>query len=222
MELDRIGRSQYDTASLRIFLRGMSVIGNQPLSEGEVMRRLIIVFALVVLTLSVTAGTVLAGKGGSDRPFAGNSSGTSTFPDNVNEAGDILAPDDVTGIFHNTSEGTFIASHLGKGTFTGESTQNWLTGSPSGICGDVTGTIVLTAANGDTISGDVVSPSTVCELDPPNDLTLYESTLHIDIISGTGRFAGASGDFVSTSTHTKIDAGSASVDIGTWSGSITY
>ena len=178
------------------------------------MKKLAIVAVVATLVLLISAGTVLAKSKGTDRPFHGVATGTST----------------VTGgpaVFSTTVTGTFKASHLGKGTYTGSSTQDWSGADYSGFpfpnpCGVVDGTITLTAANGDMVEGDIdVTASTVCEVAPFNNLA-YASTLVIDITGGTGRFVSATGRFTSTSTHTRVTVTADSSDIGSWSGLISY
>ena len=179
------------------------------------MRRLFTVLALVVLALTVSVGTLLAGPKGTELPFKGKATGTSTV---------------ATGgpsVFTTTSEGKFIGSHVGKGTYEGGSTQTWGPvdgGNPEcddSVFGAVTGWIEFTAANGDMLHATAQAGSILCEVDP-GDLTTYESTIIYEIIWGTGRFYGATGTFTSKSVHTRPDALSGSDDVGTWKGTINY
>ena len=183
------------------------------------MKRTVVIGSMVaILALFVLVGTVLAGPKGTDRPFKGSGSGTSSVP--VLVAGNFPT-------FGLTGTGTFNATHLGQGTYTGASTQDWsgadYTGFPNPVnpCAVVAGSITLTAANGDTLTGDIVAGSTVCELAPFNGLA-YASTLIIDFTGGTGRFVDASGSFVSTNIHIRPTVTSPSQDTGSWVGTTSY
>ena len=177
------------------------------------MRRLFMVLALVVLTLSVTAGALMAAP---TKNFKGKASGTSSVP---------------TGgpsVFATTSEGVFIGSHLGKGTFVASGTQTWgaVTADQCDdtVYGIVEGTVTFTKKNGDTLTATAQPGSIVCEVEPM-DFTAYESVIIYEITSGTGSFATASGTFTSSSTHTRSllvvsPFVTESVDVGTWTGVI--
>jgi hypothetical protein len=113
-----------------------------------------------------------------------------------------------TGNFSITSDvngsivGTGIASHVGKFTWTANDNEETFP--------DITGTMVITAANGDQIFVTHTGYAT----------DLGNNTLQADfdnnITGGTGRFKGATGSFHSTAliTETSIN--------GTISGSINY
>jgi hypothetical protein len=74
------------------------------------------------------------------------------------------------------------ATHLGRYTFAMEETVNFLDGSAAGA-------VLLTAANGDTVSATYTGQG---RPEPPLVSIREEAT----ITGGTGRFAGASGTFV--------------------------
>ena len=154
--------------------------------------------------MSVSVGSLIAKP---NKPnFKGNSEGTSSVPGVVS-----------ADVFETTSVGTCIGSHLGKGTYTGASEQDWSEGLGYGV---VSGSITFTAANGDTLCAVAdADVSRVYEV-APNNFTTYTSTIIYEITSGTGKFAAATGTFTSEIVHTRPDEDSPSVDVGSWSGTI--
>ena len=183
----------------------MKLLATQPI------KILVLTILMVGLMASVAAPAEAKSKG-TDRPFKGKATGESTVPIVVDSGPTFV-------MFETEGSGTFNATHMGKGTYSGTSTQLWTGGN----CGVVAGSITLTAANGDTVEGVIGDGSVVCEV-APNDLSTYESELNINIVGGTGRFEGASGSFVSNSTHTRdvVPEISLSVDTGKWLGKISY
>jgi len=89
-------------------------------------------------------------------------------------------------------DGTFLiagtATHLGKFVFPGTYEITWAAPDLSKIVFHILGT--YTAANGDTI--DIECEEWAFTADPPS------STGLVKIVSGTGRFANASGSYVGT------------------------
>ena len=162
----------------------------------------------------------MAGKKGTDLPFKGKAEGTSTAATPTD------APVGALAAFTTTSSGDFIGSHLGKGTYTGSSTQTWFL-ADAGQCADsvygaVSGDITLTAANGDTVTATAQEGSIVCEVG--NDRTTYDSTIIYEIDGGTGKFETATGSFTSTSSHVRPlpPPVRGSDDVGSWEGTISY
>ena len=86
----------------------------------------------------------------------------------------------------------------------------------TGECGAVvsaTGTVKLTAANGDKVFGKIVGGETY-RLDFVNPGDGVETFANVDIVGGTGRFENATGSFVShTITRLDYDAGKFVVDL---------
>ena len=208
------GHCGQDTVPIRsIFLRSCA------------LKKLALVVMVGLLVILVSATTVLAAPKGTDRPFKGKAEGTSAVPVDA-------ASCSALACFETESDGTFHGSHLGKGTYAASGTQTWVLdinskcpGSP--VIGLVFGTLTFTAANGDLLNADATSASYVCETGPPFDDLTYASTIYYVIDGGDGRFANATGEFTSYSTHTRMlcDCASVfrrSVDIGTWNGKISY
>jgi hypothetical protein len=83
-----------------------------------------------------------------------------------------------------TGEGTGHASHLGKTTMSFVSTS--VEPKPDFLL--ITGTFTLTAANGDTLSGNFTQM-----FFPPDSSGNAPSTIEFEITDGTGRFLGATG-----------------------------
>jgi hypothetical protein len=113
-----------------------------------------------------------------------------------------------TGKFSITSDvngsivGTGIASHVGKFTWTANDNEETFP--------DITGTMVITAANGDQIFITHTGYAT----DLGNNM--LQADFDNNITGGTGRFKGATGSFHSTALVTETSVN------GTISGSISY
>ena len=166
----------------------------------------------------VSATTVLAAPKGTDRTFKGKEEGISLVPVVVGCS---------TVCFETESDGTFHGSHLGKGTYEASGTQTWVGDSSnkclnSSVIGWVLGTLTFTAANGDLLNATATADSYVCETGPLFDDLTYASKIYYVIDGGDGRFANATGEFISNSTHTRPEVDEESVDIGTWKGKISY
>jgi len=84
-------------------------------------------------------------------------------------------------IFHESIKGEGNATQLGRYTLAMEETVNFLNAS-------AVGTLVLTAANGDSVTGTYTGHA-----QPGPLISITEETT---ITGGTGRFAGATGAFV--------------------------
>jgi hypothetical protein len=95
--------------------------------------------------------------------------------------GEYGAPSGEFPIFHESIAGEGHATNLGRYALAVEETVNLLNAS-------AVGTLVLTAANGDTVTGTFTGRA------QPGPLVSI--TEEVTITGGTGRFAGATGSFV--------------------------
>jgi hypothetical protein len=185
----------------------------------------------VGLGLALVAGSIGvavaqgAGNPFENRPFRGTSEGTSAVVGIQN------------GVVMTESEGTFIASHLGRGTYEAELVQDYAR-HPDPQCAFVSGDIELTAANGDELRLRTDAPgmpgnpqaqgrSVVCapEDQPPTgpeEGDIYLSTLYLDVVGGTGRFADASGWVFSRGTSEVQENVTETVDAAAMLGDIDY
>lgn len=163
------------------------------------MKNLMLV-ALAAIVLSFPA-SASAAKGGTDRPLKLTSSGT-------------IVADLATGAF--SSEETDLTSHLGTTHTVG---SGMLT--PTGpTTFDFSGSITKTAANGDKLFLILTGTATT---DPATGTGLSES--HETITGGTGRFEGASGTLLGTTTSTLVSTMGAQVTFafsGSATGTISY
>jgi hypothetical protein len=124
-----------------------------------------------VLTCLATTSGATALSAQQDVPFKGRLDGSYTLT--------FLGP---TTLFV-TGEGSGNATHLGGFTFEYDELVDLTTGSG-------TGTYVLTAANGDTLTATWTGLGF-----PTPDPTVLSIVEHATITSGSGRFANASGSF---------------------------
>lgn len=99
-----------------------------------------------------------------------------------NYAGQAVSAEPVEGGFFVTTVGGGQLTHLGKFEFV----------SPhfSGFDFSVAGQQILTAANGDTITGEFAG-----QLVPTPDFQFLVGDLEVTIVDGTGRFADATGSY---------------------------
>lgn len=171
------------------------------------------------LAVGIIVGAVAVGAAGAqaadkfdDRPFSGAATGTSSATFGMPSVG----------------TGTLIATHIGSAEYALTATQNYPRHTESGTdhgpgnqCGfiedgengDGTPGLVITAANGDSINGYIDDDrSVICapEDQPPGGprvTDVYQTTVYITVIGGTGRFEDASGWLFSegTSTITNVD-----------------
>jgi hypothetical protein len=113
------------------------------------------------------------------------------YTENTIEPYDMSNPEDP--VFLLILEGTGIASHMGKMTYSGEvlvkpvSNVFWLKDPP--------GIVTLTAANGDelwiSMGARIGTILPVDENDPPGYYSKFN--IEVDVTGGTGRFEGATG-----------------------------
>jgi hypothetical protein len=145
-----------------------------------------------------------------DRPFFGTTEGTSEAT--------VTGPGSVATV----GAGTINATHVGDGEYTIEANQDYPrhmesnTDHPTGQCafiedgedGDGTPGFVITAADGDQIFAYIDDDRSVtCAPDDqpptgPSEGDVYESTLYMTVVGGTGRFEDASGWLFSRSEST--------------------
>lgn len=160
--------------------------------------------------------------------------------DAVLEGQTTSAPTPDPGVFTTTSAGTIRGTHIGNGdyTITAESDYNRHEGEqdhPVGDCafvedGESGNGFVITAANGDQITGNIDDDRSVScvsvELAGEGPDQEYLSTLYIEVTGGTGRFADASGWLFArgTSTLAGVDPniGAQFNDVGVVLGDIDY
>jgi hypothetical protein len=138
-------------------------------------RTLLILMSSLAFAVVAPAAAV-AERGGTNRPWKGSGSGTTTF--DVTPGGGLPA----------TSEGTARLSHLGASTYS--SSYN-ITLAPLGPTFTLAGTHTVVAANGDTLFGTFTGAGQVLGVfgvgQPSEAVALWT------LAGGTGRFAGASG-----------------------------
>jgi hypothetical protein len=161
------------------------------------MRKVFSIFVLVIAVLALSTGIAFAGPNGTDRPLKGNSVATST----INIA---------TGV--GATDGTSHITHCGSATFHNDFTFS-LTGPDSF---SLVGTDTVVCANGDQLFATFVITGS---------LSAGTSTGAFTGTGGTGRFAGASGSFVTDNTSTIISmVGNVitSHDTNTIDGTISY
>jgi len=124
------------------------------------------IFAVVFL-LGTVVGANLGSAG--ERPSKGRGTGVVTSVCNGN-------------VCTNHEEGTYIATHVGRSTYVSDSTTVFSTP----FCGSVSGSTVLTAANGDQSFNDFEDD--ICF---DGSLGVYSGTY--TVTGGTGRFSDATG-----------------------------
>lgn len=173
-------------------------LGHEP-KEGE-MRRLLIVLMACGLVFLVIIATATANPHA--RPFKGQVAGTITFsPDQT------LPP---PGMWV-TSAAVGNVSHFGLTTLSGKHV------AANAFGGEMT----FTAANGDTITMSYAGAGKI-----PDDIQIgdwYDTTSENTIISGTGRFAHASGTFHMTGSLQFLGLASPVWPaVWTWRGQIKY
>ena len=176
------------------------------------------VFKLTFTAAGLLAAGTLAGYGvfGAQaapqelRPFEGTFAGLNTTAADTTPGG----PE-----FTFTGNGTYQATHLGSGTYEAAGTleynrhQHNPTQEGHVECGFVDGDLILTAANGDQLNGDIdADRSVLCQADSALTAT---STLFVEVTGGTGRFEDATGYYFvkSGSTPNTVDPGTG---IGTY------
>ena len=130
----------------------------------------LVVVALTIFAIPATAGTAV--------PFKGSVEGT-----------EVAMPIDSTHL-SVTRTSTGNATHLGRFTAVAHFVVDLTPGVGFGIA---SGTVVFTAANGDTVIADTVGKA--MPIPGTSNLSITESGI---ITGGTGRFASATGSYSGT------------------------
>jgi hypothetical protein len=151
-------------------------------------------FALAVLTVVGLAGSAAAGE---QVPFQG-----------ALEGNDELVVPPPLAVVHGVGGGQ--ATQLGRFTYDFQATVDFRFTPPNPPRG--VGTLTLTAANGDTLVAGVIGSST--PVIPGVLVMVVEEAI---IVDGTGRFAGASGEF----TITRLVYQDTRLTIGSFEGTIS-
>ena len=196
-------------------------------SRFGIARRQFLLTALALLAavtlLTAFTATAASAKAG-DRPFKGvmvntdNIVGVTFYP--IDHP---IGPPFAGSLSPNTLivhiDGKINATHLGKGTVSGDVIVD-MTGIYLGGCSSVlegtTGTIDFTAANGDVMNMEM----TLNEL-CPTSLTEGVFTGQYDVKGGTGRFSGASG-VIDVTAVIDFTAPPGTPSVNTLSGTIVY
>ena len=164
------------------------------------MKRRTLLVLMGLLALAVVApGAALAKKGGTDRPWKGKGSGTTTFS--------VATFPSVPG----STEGTARFSHLGKTSYTSTFTVTFT--GPGTF--NLTGTQTLVAANGDTLTLSFTGTGTITGAFGPGQTS--ETMVTWNVTGGTGRFDDASGSLTGTVVTEVV-----SVDGSTATGTHTF
>jgi hypothetical protein len=177
--------------------------------NGSKFRMLIV--GMVVGAFAFGAIAATAAPKYDDRPFSGVLEGTSESAPN-------FAPGPDQGEINSTSTGSINATHIGEGTYTIVSDQDYgrhmeeqhVMGNCAFVEDGAMGQgVVIVAANGDEIHGAIDDDrSVICAPDSqtgdPMTGDIYHSTLYVDVVGGTGRFADATGWLFSEGTSTLL------------------
>ncbi len=162
------------------------------------LRRLLFRSSLVLAVAAISPAAALGAANGTDRPLKGTFTNTTTVSL-------------VTGAATSVNSGEL--SHLGA--FTGRNNLTFSLTGPNGF--SFTGPGTLVAANGDELFTTTEGSGT---FGPPIETAEVNT-----IIGGTGRFAGASGTFTSTSSPEVVSISATSETTHattTWTGQISY
>jgi hypothetical protein len=171
----------------------------RPAEEEFFMRRRTLLILMSLLALAIVApGAAVAKRGGTDRPWKGKGSGTTTF--NI-----------ATTPFPGSTEGTARLSHLGKTSYSSNFAVT-LTG-PNTFT--IAGMQTLVAANGDMLFLSFTGTGTFTGAFGPGQTS--ETMVIYTVTGGTGRFDDASGTLTGT-VFTDV----VSVDGSTATGSHTF
>ena len=138
------------------------------------MRRTLLVLISLLALAIIAPGAAVAKRGGTDRPWKGKGSGTTTV-------------DVATTPFPGSTEGTARFSHLGKTSYSSEFAVT-ITGPDSFT---IVGTQTVVAANGDMLFLSFTGTGSFAGAFGPGQTT--DTTLSYTVTGGTGRFDDASG-----------------------------
>lgn len=188
-----------------------------------VTRRTFLPLLLVAVFLTFGTVSVFAKDKDSTTPVSGSSAGMSqiTNPPTTPTDPNGCAPNTGGGkICHFDVSGTFTASPLGSGTYTGTVTLDYNSYTTASPCATATGTITFTNAAGDKVHTMLAPGSKVCETTPPS--AVHNETLILKITGGTGQFEDATGTIHSDGTTMDVAGNPGKhTDSATLSGSIT-
>jgi hypothetical protein len=149
------------------------------LERRNSMRRTLLVLMSLLALAVVAPGAAVAKRGGTDRPWKGKGSGTTTF--NI-----------ATTPFPGTTEGTARLSHLGKTSYSSNFAVT-LTGPTTFT---IAGTQTLVAANGDMLFLSFTGTGTFTGAFGPGQTS--QTMVIYTVTGGTGRFDDASGTLTGT------------------------
>ena len=164
---------------------------------------------LVAVFLTFGTVSVFAKDKGKEKDTTSQVSGTSTGTSTVTNPP--TSPTDPNGCAPNTGggkvchfdvSGTFTASPLGTDTYAGKVTLDYNQYNTTTGCTPATGTITFTNAAGDKVYTTLGSGSQVCETNPPS--AVHTENLVLNIMGGTGQFAGATGTIMSKDSTTDV------------------
>jgi hypothetical protein len=144
------------------------------------MRRTLLILTSFLALTVVAPGAAVAKHGGTDRPWKGKGSGTTTF--------NVATVPSLPG----SIEGTARFSHLGKSSYSGTFTIT-LTGPGTFTIG---GTQTVVAANGDMLFVSFAGTGTLTGMFGPGQTSEIATTW--TVTGGTGRFDDASGTLTGT------------------------
>ena len=170
------------------------------------MRRTLLVLMSLLALAVVAPGAAVAKRGGTDRPWKGKGSGTTTL--NV-----------ATTPFLGSTEGAARVSHLGKTSYSSNFTVT-LTGPTTFT---LAGTQTLVAANGDRLFLSFTGTGTFTGPFAPGQTS--ETMVTYTVTGGTGRFEDASGTLtgaVLTEVNSVVGATGTGTHTFTVKGRISY
>lgn len=155
---------------------------------------------IAVAVIAVVPAAGQAKRGGTDRPFKGETSGT--FPPSQ------------PGIV----EGTFQATQIGKATYFSDNVSVPQNGADLSYTGD----LVITAANGDKLFASGTGSGTLSPGCSGPGECVATLTITDTITGGTGRFEDASGSYVSEVRGVPIPGDGGYVTTSRINGTISY
>lgn len=158
---------------------------------------------IIGLLLTVALVAIPATAAAATFAVTGSSSGTATAqPTEPAALCDPTAPDSPEELVCDFDiAGTFTLTTLGAGTYSGTTRLDWSIYTGAEPCAEMTGTMVLTTADG-TVTLDITDASRVCETADP---AVHDTTMVATISGATGDYAGATGTFTGDGTTTSVN-----------------